>query len=101
MKKGFILLIIILSNFVLFSQTSDDYCLNAEEKMKIKDYKGAILEFNKALDFNPKNEGAYYGRGTAKSMLRDYRGAIIDLNKAIYYDPKSGHFYFSRGIVRI
>jgi tetratricopeptide (TPR) repeat protein len=101
MKKLLLLLIFILSNFVLFSQTSDDYCLKASEHIKIKDYKSAILEFNKAIDLNQENAWAYYCRGIAKNMLKDYRGAITDINKAIYYDPKSGHFYISRGIVKI
>jgi hypothetical protein len=48
MKKEFILLVIILSNFVLLSQTSVDYYNSGLSKFKIDDYKGAILDFNKA-----------------------------------------------------
>ena len=51
------------------------------------DYRGAILEFTKAIEINPNLKQAYSRRGIAKISLKDYQGAIIDLNKAIELDP--------------
>ena len=38
-------------------------------KFKNKDFKGAIVELDKAISINPQNTLAYYYRGLAKSNL--------------------------------
>ena len=62
-----------------------------------KDYDGAIAEFTKAIESNPKSEGAYWGRGTAYNIKGDYDRAIEDYNKAIELNPKYATAYHHRG----
>ena len=38
-------------------------------KMNLKDYSGAIADYNKAIEINPRNANAYNNRGNTKSYL--------------------------------
>ena len=60
---------------------------NAKEAI-LNDYKGAISDFDKAIELNPKDADAYICRGTAKAILNDYKGAILDYDKYIELNPK-------------
>ena len=51
-------------------------------KYDLKDYTGAIEDYNKAIQLNPNYAMAYQGRGTAKYMLDDKNGACTDWSKA-------------------
>jgi len=51
-------------------------------KHRLKNYNGAIDEFNKAIKLNPKFALAYFGRSSAKTKLKDYNEAIKDNYKA-------------------
>jgi len=46
---------------------------------------------------NPKDAGAYYNRGIAKSDKGDLDGAIADYDRAIELNPKYARAYNSRG----
>ena len=39
---------------------------------------GAIADFNKAININPKNLDSYFYRGYAKLMISDLKGACED-----------------------
>ena len=45
-------------------------------------YVGAKTDFWKAIQIDPNNAEAYYGRGTAKYKLDDKNGACQDWRKA-------------------
>ena len=51
-------------------------------KNQLKKCTEAILDFNKAIELNPKDGMAYYYRGFAKYVLSDKDGACLDLSKA-------------------
>ncbi len=72
----------------------------ALNKVFLKDYVGAIDDYNKAIELYPNYAIAYYNRGGAKYDLQDYAGAIEDYNKAIELDPKCKHFYYFRGLAK-
>ena len=72
----------------------------ALNKVFLKDYSGAIDDYNKAIELYPNYAIAYYNRGGAKYDLKDYAGAIADYNKAIELDSKCKHFYYFRAKVR-
>jgi len=76
------------------------YYKNGKAKAELKDYKGAIDEYTKAIEVNPKYALAYRGRGAAKVQLDDYRGAITDFTKAIEADQNDTFSYWDRGIAR-
>ena len=61
------------------------------------DYAGAIKEFDAAIQADPGNKMAYFGRGNAKHALGDYSGAIADYGEAIRIDPNFASAYLNRG----
>ncbi len=67
---------------------SADYFYKANEKSHQQDYRGAVGDFNKVIELDPRNTNTYNNRGLAKLNLHDYRGAVEDFNKVIELDPK-------------
>ena len=51
-------------------------------KTLFEDYRGAISDFTKAIELNPKYATAYYNRGISKLTLQDINGGCLDLSKA-------------------
>ncbi|MBZ9786995.1 tetratricopeptide repeat protein [Psychroflexus sp. CAK57W] len=82
------------------NKTAKEYFDDAVLKENNKNYKGAIADYDKSLEINPKSVKAYNNRGNVKSSLKDYKGAISDFNKAIAINPKDVFAYCNRGIVK-
>lgn len=78
-----------------YSQTAKDYYIKGCDKIDLKDYIGAIADFNKAIELNHEYINAYYNRGSAKGNLQDFRGAIADFNIAIKLNAKLAVAYYS------
>ena len=55
-------------------------------KNDLKDYYGAISDYTKAIEINPRYVSAYHNRGVAKEYLQDYEGALKDYEKATKID---------------
>jgi len=70
-------------------------------KFSLKDYKGAIEMFNKAIALNPNFTNAYCNRGFAKYNLGDLSGAYQDLKKSLNLDNKNSYAYKNLAIVYI
>ena len=64
------------------------YCNRGSAKNSSGDYAGAIEDYTKAIELDPKFAVAYCNRGNAKDSSGDYAGAIEDYTKAIELDPK-------------
>lgn len=69
--------IIVFFSANLFGQTSEDWVKMGVKKANLEDYRGAIADFNKAIEIDPKDGDAYNNRGKAKFDLEDYRGAKV------------------------
>ncbi len=80
--------------------SSNEFYSSGLNKAKIKDYKGAIIDFTRAIDFNPNNYKAYTNRGTSKRKLNDFPGAIADLTIAIELNPNVDTIYLARGSIK-
>jgi tetratricopeptide (TPR) repeat protein len=65
-----------------------------------KNYKGAIIDYTKAIEINPNNTKVYYNRGFLKVKLKDNYGAISDFTKAIEINHNYGRAYGNRGIAK-
>ena len=79
------------------------YGLRGMTKDNLKDYSGAIEDYSKAIEINPKGVTSYifyFKRGTIKGRLEDYSGAIEDYSKAIEINPKDGDSYNLRGVLK-
>ena len=57
----------------------------------------AIQGFDQAIQFDPDNARAYYGRGGAYLVKGDNDRAITDYDQAIQLDPKYAKAYYGRG----
>ena len=88
------------SNESAKKQTSEEYINSGRKKVALKDYQGAMEDFNNAIGLNPSSDTAYANIGLCKSGLEDYKGAIQDYNKAIELNPKLFKAYYGRGLVK-
>lgn len=66
------------------------------DKKDSGDYKGAISDYTKAIEFNPNNSDAYFFRGFLKRKFKQYKAAISDLDKAIEINPDDMSAYVLR-----
>ncbi len=79
---------------------NDPFVLSGNDKAERQDWKGAILDYDRAIKQNPRNQIAYFFRGTTKAELGNKSGAILDYNAAISIEANDTDFYYARGIAR-
>jgi tetratricopeptide (TPR) repeat protein len=70
------------------------------EKAKNGDLDGAIADFNRAIELNPKDDAPYYNRAQAKRLKKDTAGAVADYTKAIELGSTNPAAYNNRGNAR-
>jgi tetratricopeptide (TPR) repeat protein len=70
------------------------------EKAKNGDLDGAIADFNRAAELDPKNDAPYYNRAQAKRLKNDTAGAIADYTKAIELGSTNPAAYNNRANAR-
>ena len=73
------------------------YFVQGENKVDDERYEEALVDYNRAIEINPRFFYAYYKRGEVKSTLGDYKAAIVDYDKAIEIRDEVFHTYFRRG----
>ena len=61
---------------------------------------GAIADFNRAIELNPKDDAPYYNRAQAKRLKKDTAGAIADYTRAIELGSTNPAAYNNRGNAR-
>jgi len=61
------------------------------------EYNEAIVDFNEAIELNPRDALAYLFRGKVYGALGKYNEAIVDLSKAIELNPRDVLAYYNRG----
>jgi Trypsin-like peptidase domain/TPR repeat len=80
--------------------TADDFFITAGNKSQKGDYRGAIIDYDKALALNPQFEEIYFRRGVARTLIKDWQGAEADYTKAIATKPEYAEAYLHRGSIR-
>jgi len=89
-----------MTYFPINFNTDDAFYYRAICKKELKDYRGAISDFDKIeLKFN-KSAEFYLKRGGAKYYLEKYADAKLDFTKSLSIE-KSSYTYFGRGICNI
>ncbi len=90
-------------NFYQISQsnsiTAEDFFNEGMTKFRLKDFKGAIKDFNESIFLNPNFVIAYISRGNAYAELKEYEKAITNYDEAISLNPNLARAYASRGTV--
>jgi tetratricopeptide (TPR) repeat protein/S1-C subfamily serine protease len=69
-------------------------------KAALKDNRGAIDDYNQAIQINPNYANAYNSRGVIKAALKDNQDAIDDYSQAIQINPNYANAYVGRGITK-
>lgn len=85
------------SNTVL---KADFYYNRGIENAKLKDFLGAIQDYNKAIELNPNDYIFYYNRGNAKFKMNIFHDAIQDFNKSIELNDNHSSSYNNRGLAK-
>ena len=83
-----------------YADSAEIYYKKGINKAEKGDFYGAISDYSKAIEINPRYSKAYNNRGNAKRTLKDYDGAIADYSKTIEINPNNGSAYKNRGIAK-
>lgn len=70
-------------------------------KYKAKDFDGAITDYTKAIEADPKSGDAYKFRGLAKSFKGDWKGCLADINSALTIAPENAEFLVTRAFTHL
>jgi tetratricopeptide (TPR) repeat protein len=73
------------------------YAERAFERMETKNWKGALEDYNKAIEIDSTNEEYVLNRGLVKEKLKDFAGAYEDYSKAIVFKPDYEKAWLNRG----
>ena len=71
-----------------------------KEKLDAKDYAGAIVDLDRAIEFNPEYTRAHYERGRIQAYLGNHDSAIASWSQVIKMHPDAADAYYSRGGVK-
>lgn len=80
--------------------TAADYVKSGFALEEKGDLDGAIADYTKAIEIDPRYARAYDNRGSARAKKGDPDGAIADYSKAIELDPRYPLAYIGRGLAR-
>lgn len=64
-------------------------------------YRGALSDFDKAVEIAPNDAQCYYNRGIMRQEVGDYNHALEDLNKAIAMAPERTEMRYQRAMVEM
>lgn len=68
----------------------------------LRDYQGALADFNRSIQLNSNYPEAYYQRGLTYQSLKDYSKALADYNQALKLNIfEDTDVYFNRGLVKL
>jgi len=82
---------------LIFSQSPKKYCDAAEKFEKAKNYEGAIENYSKALEMDPKFEKAYIARAICYEKINFKAEAVEDYKKALVFNPKEKEYFYHAG----
>ncbi len=79
----------------------EEYKKLGDAKYDLKDYKGSIDAYTKAIEIDPKDAEGYKKRANVKHTLFDYQGAMDDANNAIEINSRDAEAYEKRGTAKL
>jgi tetratricopeptide (TPR) repeat protein len=94
------MLILALLALALPPQDVDTLVRAADIKYKDRDIAGALADYSRAIEMDPRCAPAYFGRGQIRSNKGQLPEAEADYTKAVESDPKFAKAWFGRGMIR-
>src|SRR5437870_219339 len=91
-----VLLVLERSGAVLAQTSGEDFLKSGAAKYDKGDWDGAISDYTKALEIDPKLAAACNWRGLVRQAKGDWEGAIVDFTHALEIDPKMASAYKNR-----
>lgn len=82
------------------SENASLYVDRGNSFLELKNWRQAKENYDKAIQLDPNNSDAYFGRGLAKGKLDDKVGEMKDYNKAIELNPEYSKAYHNRAILK-
>lgn len=106
MRKSILFTIIIYFlfqfNTLVFADDFMELLSKATNAYKLGNYQSAIYYYDKMIEIDPQNAGAYSLKGIIYlEEYGNYELAISNFSNAIKYNPKEASNYTSRGIARM
>jgi len=91
-----------VDKFQLPKQPDDKRAMvSGNQKLRNKDFDGAIIDFSRAISINPSNCGYYLIRANTREKKRDYASAVADYTQALEHGWEDKDVIFiSRAEVR-
>src|ERR1700730_12939908 len=80
------------------AQMEKEYCNRGIAKQNGGDLKGALADYNRAIELDPYDAIPYENRGVVKAAQGDLHGAIADFNRALQLSPGNAEAYDNRGV---
>lgn len=100
MKKAILFFPIIFFLSFSYGQNAKKLVKSGWDKYYNDDIKGAISDFDKALELDSNYAFAYSSRGYLKNYSKDYVGAIADYTKSILLDPEDVENYIMNAKIK-
>ena len=97
MKISILIIALFISSLGYGQTTAEEYFDKGFAKVSLEDYRGAIADFNEAIELSGNYSEAYFFRGLSKNQIENYQEAIADFNKAIQFEPTNAWAYCHRG----
>ncbi|GEM_PF-989507 len=95
--KSILIILSFFLGFTSFSQSAKNLKKFGDARFEKHQFREAILNYESAIDLNPKLVEAYYLRGLSYYNLRDFENALIDFNKVLELKPKTKKVFLYRG----
>jgi tetratricopeptide (TPR) repeat protein len=76
--------------------TAEKYNSRGLHKYEAGNYNGAIKEYTRAIQTDPRDKVSYFGRANAYIQIYLYQKALADYDKAIQLDPANPVYYANR-----
>ena len=101
MKRASFLLLLIICETPVFSQTAERFLQTGIQKHNKKLYEEALLAYTSAIEADNKLTAAYFNRGTVYLALERLEEAIEDFDVTLELDNNFIRAYYSRANVYI